>query len=93
VNYLTIRNANTGGAPEIGVGGADTDIDINLEPKGSGDCVLGGSGARYIENATPVALGVGSAAPDTSGIVVDANAKTAIDALIVILKAARICAP
>lgn len=37
VNELTIANAATGNSPTISATGGDTDIDINLTPKGSGD--------------------------------------------------------
>ena len=36
VNEFTFKNAATGGAPELQASGGDTNIDINLVPKGSG---------------------------------------------------------
>ncbi len=36
VNYITITNAATGSGPIIGVDGSDTNIDLNILPKGTG---------------------------------------------------------
>jgi hypothetical protein len=40
VNYLSIANAATTGAPSITAVGSDTNIDLNLQPKGSGQVIL-----------------------------------------------------
>lgn len=45
VNHVDISNAATGNAPTISATGGDTNIDINLTPKGTGRVVLNGAGA------------------------------------------------
>jgi hypothetical protein len=40
VNYVSIANAATTGAPSITAVGGDTNIDLNLQPKGSGQVIL-----------------------------------------------------
>jgi hypothetical protein len=42
VNELTVVNSAAGNAPEISSTGGDTDIDLKLTPKGSGNLVLDG---------------------------------------------------
>lgn len=42
VNELTVSNAATGTAPELSSTGDDTNIDIKITPKGSGNVVLDG---------------------------------------------------
>ncbi len=51
INELTIANASTGNGPTISATGGDTDIDINLTPKGSGTVVLGG-GTTFSDTIT-----------------------------------------
>ena len=41
VNELTITNAATTGAPQLSATGDDTNIDLDLQPKGSGNVILG----------------------------------------------------
>jgi len=55
VNEFTIANAASGNGPKLSATGGGTNIDINIEPKGSGDVVLaadttkvGDSGAAAI---------------------------------------------
>jgi len=43
VNELTLANAATGNAPSLAASGGDTDIDINLVPKGTGKLKSGGT--------------------------------------------------
>lgn len=40
VNYLTLANSATGNGPTFSATGSDTNIDINMTPKGSGSVVL-----------------------------------------------------
>lgn len=47
VNELTLANAATGNGPTLSATGGDTDIDINITPKGAGNVVL--DGLRYPE--------------------------------------------
>ena len=44
VNELTVTNAATGNAPNISATGTDTNIDLNLTPKGIGRSTLNGLG-------------------------------------------------
>jgi len=44
VNELTVTNAATGNAPNISATGGDTNIDLNLTPKGIGRTTLNGLG-------------------------------------------------
>ena len=44
VNELTVANAATGNAPEISATGGDTNIDLNLTPKGVGRATFNGQG-------------------------------------------------
>jgi len=41
VNYITLTGSGTGNAVSIGTAGTDTNIDLELAPKGSGDVILG----------------------------------------------------
>jgi len=43
VNYLTLANAATGNGPSLVVAGTDTDIDLNINAKGTGDVLFNGS--------------------------------------------------
>lgn len=58
VNELTLANAATGGTPTLTASGDDTNIDINLVPKGSGVVSVGGvavvtlSGTQTLTNKT-----------------------------------------
>jgi len=45
VNELTVTNASTGNAPSISATGGDTNIDLNLTPKGYGRFIINGQGA------------------------------------------------
>jgi hypothetical protein len=44
VNEITISNATTGNAPNIAASGSDTDVNLNLTPKGVGKTVFNGTG-------------------------------------------------
>ena len=44
VNEFTVTNAATGNAPEISATGGDTNIDLNLTPKGIGRATFNGQG-------------------------------------------------
>ena len=44
VNELTVTNAATGNAPNVSATGGDTNIDLNLTPKGIGRTTLNGMG-------------------------------------------------
>ena len=43
VNYIGIKNNITGNAPELQATGTDTNIDLKLAPKGTGDIVVDGN--------------------------------------------------
>lgn len=70
VNELTIANAATGGEPTISATGGDTNVSINLSPKGTGTVnVLGTSDAgatiRLFEDTDNGSSSVGLKAPDS----------------------------
>ena len=44
VNELTVTNAATGNAPEVSATGGDTNVDLNLTPKGIGRTTFNGQG-------------------------------------------------
>jgi len=53
VNEFTVTNAATGNAPELSATGDDTNIDLNVTPKGIGRVVLGASAIQQVaEKAT-----------------------------------------
>lgn len=65
VNELTLKNAATGNAPEVQATGGDTNIDLNLVSKGTGEIQLNGidmSGGwtAYTPTTTGVTLGNGT---------------------------------
>jgi len=47
VNELTIANAATGANPTISATGGDTNVGINLTPKGTGEIVIGAGNLNY----------------------------------------------
>jgi len=47
VNEFTVANAATGNAPTISATGSDTNIDIKLTPKGTGNLVLGAGNIKF----------------------------------------------
>ena len=62
VNEFTIANAATGNAPEISATGGDTNIDLNLTPKGIGRATFNGQGkiqsiAEKVTNSATAATG------------------------------------
>jgi hypothetical protein len=62
VNEFTVANAATGSAPEISATGGDTNIDLNLTPKGVGRATFNGQGkiqsvAEKVTNSATAATG------------------------------------
>lgn len=55
VNEFTVRNAAAGSEPALMASGADTDIGIDLIPKGAGSVLVGGTGGLVNSGATLVA--------------------------------------
>ena len=52
VNYVNVTNAATGGDPKVAAAGDDSNIDLQIAPKGSGEIVVGtGSAASTITSA------------------------------------------
>ena len=52
VNFLEITNAATGGDPKLSANGSDSNVDLALAPKGSGEIVVGtGSAAPTITSS------------------------------------------
>jgi hypothetical protein len=61
VNEFTIANAATSGGPTLSSTGGDTNIDINITPKGTGDVVLAGDTVKVGDSgAAAVLTSVGS---------------------------------
>jgi hypothetical protein len=61
VNEMTVTNAATGNAPELSATGDDTNIDLDLTPKGIGRVVLGAAAiqqtAEKVTNSATAATG------------------------------------
>jgi|TARA_A100000172_G_scaffold35442_1_gene21548 hypothetical protein len=59
VNEFTVANAATGNAPAISATGGDTNIDLNLTPKGTGRATFNGQGKiqSVAEKVTTAAVG------------------------------------
>lgn len=58
VNEFTIANAATGNAPVLSVTGDDTNVDLKLTPKGSGQVVFGGRYDGWSTGALPAVSSV-----------------------------------
>ena len=54
VNELTVTNAATGNAPEISATGGDTNVDLNLTPKGIGRVALGAGSIQQTTEKTTI---------------------------------------
>ena len=70
VNEFTIANAATGSGPTISSTGDDTNIDINVTPKGTGDVVLAGDTVKVGDSAAAATLtsnGAGTLTVTTGG--------------------------
>lgn len=65
INELTIANAGASSRPSITASGDDSNIGINLIPKGSGTVVINGS-AVYYSGGTDVALADGGTGASTA---------------------------
>jgi len=57
VNEITVANAATGSGPTISASGSDTNVDINLTPKGSGEVDVTASFLTGVYSDKVVALG------------------------------------
>jgi hypothetical protein len=70
VNEFTIANAATGAGPTLSSTGDDTNIDINVTPKGTGDVVLAGDTVKVGDSgaaATLTSNGAGALTVTTGG--------------------------
>ena len=70
VNEFTIANAATGAGPTLSSTGGDTNIDINVTPKGTGDVVLAGDTVKVGDSgaaATLTSNGAGALTVTTGG--------------------------
>ena len=70
VNEFTIANAATGSGPTISSTGGDSNIDINLTPKGTGDVVLAGDTVKVGDSGAAAVLtsnGAGTLTVTTGG--------------------------
>ena len=81
VNHLQVTNAASGGHPDIAAVGGNTDIDIDITPKGTGSVDLNGpveiSGTTLLTGAVTVTGGIVSVSagdivitPDTTGEII-----------------------
>jgi hypothetical protein len=69
VNYIQVTGAVTTGSPTISALGNDTNIDLNLTPKGTGGVVLGNNQANYADisgGATTKAVEFNTLGSDTN---------------------------
>ena len=70
VNEFTIANAATGAGPTLSSTGGDSNIDINITPKGTGDVVLAGDTVKVGDSgaaATLTSNGAGALTVTTGG--------------------------
>jgi hypothetical protein len=70
VNEFTIANAATGAGPTLSSTGGDSNIDINITPKGTGDVVLAGDTVKVGDSgaaATLTSNGAGALTITTGG--------------------------
>ena len=70
VNEFTIANAATGAGPTLSSTGGDSNIDINVTPKGTGDVVLAGDTVKVGDAAAAATLtsnGAGTLTVTTGG--------------------------
>ena len=70
VNEFTIANAATGAGPTISSTGDDSNIDINITPKGTGDVVLAGDTVKVGDSGAAAVLtsnGAGTLTVTTGG--------------------------
>lgn len=82
VNEFTIANAATGAGPTLSSTGGDSNIDINITPKGTGDVVLTGDTVKVGDSgaaATLTSNGAGTLTVTTGGatdLVLNTNSGT-----------------
>jgi hypothetical protein len=82
VNEFTIANAATGAGPTLSSTGGDSNIDINITPKGTGDVVLAGDTVKVGDSgaaATLTSNGAGALTVTTGGaadLVLNTNSGT-----------------
>ena len=70
VNEFTVANAATGNGPTLSSTGGDSNIDINITPKGTGDVVLAGDTVKVGDSgaaATLTSNGAGTLTVTTGG--------------------------
>lgn len=72
VNHFQIANAATGAAPKLSSVGSDTNIDLELESKGSGDIILDpGSSGDVIVQSADLSISAGNLILPTTRSIVD----------------------
>ena len=82
VNEFTVANAATGSGPTLSSTGDDTNIDINVTPKGTGDVVLSGDTVKVGDSGAAAVLtsnGAGTLTVTTGGatdLVLNTNSGT-----------------
>ena len=77
VNYVRSSNAATGSGPTLSAQGSDTNIDVNLTPKGTGNVVssVGGfeEASEIVTTASPALTVYGSSVIDSSSNAVNGS--------------------
>ena len=68
VNYIEIENEATGSGPILRAIGADLDVDLILQPKGTGDVIVGLTGPSEIRGAINENLTVGGGDSDATAV-------------------------
>ena len=82
VNEFTIANAAAGNGPTLSASGTETNVDINITPKGTGDVVLAGDTVKVGDSgaaATLTSNGAGTLTVTTGGttdLILNTNAGT-----------------
>ena len=82
VNEFTIANAAAGNGPTLSASGTETNVDINITPKGTGDVVLAGDTVKVGDSgaaATLTSNGAGTLTVTTGGatdLVLNTNSGT-----------------
>jgi hypothetical protein len=84
VNYFNVTPSATGNKITLGAAGTDTDIGINITPKGAGNVAISGSGTNQLSVTTTTTTGASSAvsgnASGTSGAIYGGIFQTASSA-------------
>jgi hypothetical protein len=70
VNYIQVTGAATGGEPTISAQGSDTNLDINLTPKGTGYANITSGGVKFPDGTTQTTAAAGLTAAGNASIAI-----------------------